>query len=348
MSGWRPFLALALALTWMAWSATPAFAQLDKIFGAKGVPTSGTITAIAPDKVTIDIGGATRDMAVNEITRLIYGDEPPELTKAREGVIQGQVEAALNDLKPLKADEIARDFVRQDVEYYRAYCMGKIALAGAGNPKAADEALFAFVRANRNSYHVYEATEMLGNLALSQGGFEDAAKRFAFLGKAPWPDYRLRGNVNEARALTLQQKFPEALQKYQAIIDSQDNTPEVNRQKAFAQVGKAVCLSETGKQDEAMQILDGIIKDGDPKDSALFARVYNALGACHLKADRPKDALLAFLHVDLLFSADGEAHAEALYQLSKLWQTVNKADRAVAARNLLKERYAGSSWAQKK
>ena len=346
MSGWRPVLAMALTL--VAWSATPAFAQLDKIFGAKGVPTSGTITAVAPDKVTIDIGGSTRDVAVNEIVRLVYGDEPSELTRARDSVIQGQVESALNDLKPLKLEEIARDYVKSDIEYYRAYCMAKIALSGGGNPQAADDALFAFVRTNRTSYHVFDATELLGNLALSQGKYEDAAKRFAFLGKAPWPDYRLRGNVNEARALTQQQKFPEALQKYEAIMASPENTPEVARQKSFAQVGKAICLSETGKQDEAMAILDGIIKDGDPKDAALFARVYNAVGACQLKVDKPKEALLAYLHVDLLFAADGEAHAEALYNLSKLWQSVNKADRAVAARNLLRERYSGSTWAQKK
>lgn len=344
MIRWRPVLALSLAL--VAVSSTQAFAQLDKVFGPKGVPASGTITSVAPDKITIDVGGSPREFQVNEIVRVVFGDEPAELTKARDSVMQGQVEDALEALKSVKADALSRDLVKQDVEYYRAYCQAKVALSGGGNPQAADDALFAFVRNNRTSFHVFDATEMLGNLALAQGKFDDAAKRFAFLGKAPWADYRMRANVNEARALTQQKKFPEALEKYEAIIGMGENTAEANRQKMFALVGKAVCLSETGKGDEGVQILEKLIKDNDPKDTALFARVYTGLGNCHLKANRTKEALLAFLHVDLLFNSDGEAHAEALYNLSKLWAAVNKSDRAVAARNLLKERYGGSTWAR--
>ncbi|MFO0869793.1 MAG: tetratricopeptide repeat protein [Pirellulales bacterium] len=330
----------------VALSATPAFAQLDKVFGPKGVPASGTITAVAPDKITVDVGGSPREFQVNEVVRVVFGDEPAELTKARDAILQGQVEAALEDLKTIKADAVTRDLVRADVEYFRAYCLVKLALAGGGNPVAADEAMFTFVRNNRTSFHVFDATELLGNLALAQGKYEDAAKRFAFLAKAPWADYRLRANVNEARALSQQKKFAEALEKYEAIIGAAENTPEANRQKLFAQVGKALCLAETGKADEGVQLLEKIIKDNDAKDSALFARAYVALGNCHLKANRSKEALLAFLHVDLMFNGDGEAHAEALYHLSKLFTLVNKSDRAVAARNLLKERYGGSTWAK--
>ena len=77
----------------------------------------------------------------------------------------------------------------------------------------------------------------------------------------------------------------------------------------------------------------------------LFARAYNALGRCYMKQNKPKDAVLALLHTDVLFYADADAHAEALYYLSKLWSDINKSDRAVAARSTLRERYAGSIWA---
>ena len=335
-----------MATVWAFVGSSPAFAQLDKVFGPKGVPVSGTVTEVAPDKVVMDVGGSPREFPVNEIVRVVYGDEPSELSRARDNVLQGQNEDAVEALKAVAMDSVTRDLVKADIEFYRAYATAKIAMAGGGNPQAADDALFAFVRTNRTSFHVYDATELLGNLALSQGKFEDAAKRFSFLGKAPWADYRMRANVSEARALTQQKKFAEALVKYEAIIGMGENTPEANRQKQFAQVGKAFCQSETGQAEEGVKALEDLIKNNDPKDTALFARVYTALGNCHLKANRTKEALMAFLHVDLLFNADGESHAEALFHLSKLWAAVNKSDRAVAARNLLKERYSGSTWAK--
>jgi tetratricopeptide (TPR) repeat protein len=306
----------------------------------------GTITAVSAEKITLDKAGTALQFNVNEVVKVTFGDDPAELVKARDAIVQGQIESAQATLKTINTAALARDLVKQDAEYYRAYCDAKLALAGTGNLAAADAALFEFVRTNRDSYHTYEATELLGNLALAQGKFSDAEKRFGFLGRAPWPGHKLRASVMEARALTAQNKFPEALAKYESIImgESGDAGPEVNRQKLLATVGKAVCLGETGKADEAIQLLEDVIRDNDSKDSILFARTYNALGNCYLKSSRPKDALLAYLHVDLMFSGDSESHAEALFYLSKLWGEMNKADRALAARTLLKERYGGSIW----
>ena len=129
------------------------------------------------------------------------------------------------------------------------------------------------------------------------------------------------------------------------MLSSEQNTPEAVKQKNQANVGKAVCLAETGKLDEAVTLLQDLINKNDPQDTTLFARIYNALGRCYMKQNKPKDAVLALLHTDALFYSDADAHAESLYYLSKLWSEINKSDRAVAARNMLRERYAGSVWA---
>ena len=108
-----------------------------------------------------------------------------------------------------------------------------------------------------------------------------------------------------------------------------------------------MCLAEQGSHEQAQQVLTDLISQTDPQDTELFGHAYNGLGRCHLKADRPKDALLAYLHVDILFDADPEVHAESLYHLSSLWKTVNRSDRATSVRRLLAEKYSGSKWAKR-
>ena len=115
----------------------------------------------------------------------------------------------------------------------------------------------------------------------------------------------------------------------------------------MAKAGKASCLAGTGSPAEGITIAEKLITENSPENNAeLFGRTYNALGACYLKAGKPKDALMAYLHVDVLFYSDSEVHAEALYNLSKLWLSLKKQDRADNARNLLTDRYAGSVWAK--
>lgn len=335
---------LAVVALFAALAPSTAWAQLDKVYNAKGVPTEGTITAMSPEKVTLDKAGSPLEFNVNEIQKIAYGDDPPELQKARDAILAGQLEQASTTLKVLNPANAARDVVKQDIGYFKAFCDAKLALAGNGNAATAETALFEWFRANLGSYHIYEASEVLGDLSMAQGKFEDASKRYAFLGKAPWPAYKLKANVYEARALALQKKYPEAMEKYDAILASGETNADANKQKMFATVGRAVCLAETGKAEEGIQVLEKVIRDNDAKETALFARTYNAMGTCYLKLNRPKDALLAYLRVELLFNSDNEAHAEALHHLTKLWTEVGKADRALAARTLLKERYAGSIW----
>ena len=125
------------------------------------------------------------------------------------------------------------------------------------------------------------------------------------------------------------------------------NTVESKRQKLLAQVGKARCLAETGSPQDGISLIEDLIKENDSSDMELFGRAYNALGDCLQKSGKQKDAIMAYLHVDVLFYADPEIHAESLHHLSKLWAEVKKPDRAASARNLLEQRYAGSVWAKK-
>jgi tetratricopeptide (TPR) repeat protein len=322
----------------------------DQVFLVKGAPARGNIpaeTGMARDKVAIDTSIGTRQIEVTEITRIAFKDEPSDLNAGRIQVLQKNYHQALVELKKIDTQKIERAYIRQDIEFYKALCLCKLALNDGGDKKAASDAMFAFVSKARQSYHFYEAAEILGEIAMASGNYADAVRYYGptGLGAAPWDDYQMRANNASGRALIGEKQYDQALDKFKAVISADPSTPEAVRQKNLAQAGRAVCLAETGNVDEAIALIQEIIDKTDQQDPLLFARLYNALGRCYLKQNKPKDAVTAFLHTDMLFHADSDSHAEALYYLSKLWTEINKSDRAIAARNMLRERYAGSVWA---
>jgi tetratricopeptide (TPR) repeat protein len=122
---------------------------------------------------------------------------------------------------------------------------------------------------------------------------------------------------------------------------------EADSQHFAAQLGKASALAAGGKIDDAVKLVNDVIAKADPDNQEIYARAYVALGNCYKAAGKPKDALLAFLEVDLLYPNSPEQHAEALANLAMLWAKVDKADRAAQARSQLQGKYPHSRWLTK-
>lgn len=321
-------------------------AQEDQVFDKKkGTPTRGLISAVSPTQVTIESSGISRAFDVKDILKVTFGDEPAELGTARDRALAGQFGDAVAELKKIDMTQISNDVIKQDAGYYAAYCLAKIALHEGGDKAAAKQQMLNFIGQNANTFHFFEGAQLLGDLSMDLGEYADAARFYGGLSKAPWPDFKMKAAVLQARSQSADGKYAEALAGFEQVLASGLATPEVNEQKMHATVGKAVCLAAMGKHEEGIQIVEDLIAKNDPSDAALFGRAYNALGVCRMKTGKPQDAILAFLHTDLLFFTDPETHAEALYHLSKLWADVGKSDRAVQARGILTERYAGSRWA---
>jgi hypothetical protein len=86
------------------------------------------------------------------------------------------------------------------------------------------------------------------------------------------------------------------------------------------------------------------IDKADPENVPLMARAYNVLGAAQRQLGHTKEALLAFLHVDVLYAGEHDAHAEALSNLADLWEQDHQVERADRARKTLMERYPESQF----
>jgi tetratricopeptide (TPR) repeat protein len=335
-----------LLIAFAALAPQVAQAQQDQVFRKSGAPTRGIVTGVSPTEITLQASGADQKFPVNEVKLVSFDAEPNELNRARQNMLTGQFEQALEDLKKIDAASIGREIVRQDVQYYRALAQAKIALTRGGDKNTAAKDLNTFFAANPGSFHYFEAAEVLGDLAMALDLPDPAKTFYDNLAKAPWPEYKMKAAVLGADALKAKGDYAAALPEYEKVIGASIDTPEASRQKLFSNLGKAECLANTGNPEEAITICEAVIKDNPSTDMELFGRAYNALGVAYLKANKPQDAALAFLHVDTLFFGDSNQHAQALYYLSDLWNQLNQADRALDARTTLKSRYAGTRWAK--
>jgi len=345
----RATAALAIALTWVVLLA-PASA-LDTVRKTSGQSVLGKVTAVSATEVTIEkAGGTPEKIPVIEIDQVLYDREPPEFRAARTNTASGAYANALRVLERVDVAKLERQELKQDLDFYRTYCRGKMALAGEGELSEASQELLAFVAAHPTSYHILPATELLGDVLVAFGDYAEARKHYAQLGQAPFPEYQVRSAVATGKALVAEGQYDQARAAFDQALQAAGKVPsdQLAEQRFAATLGKAACQAETGNPDEAVAAVEAVIAKLDPEQAELHAQAYVTLGKCYRKKpDATKEALLAFLHVHVLYSANALAHAEALAHLAELWTEDGKPERSVEMTQLLKERYPNTPWAKR-
>ncbi len=318
---------------------------IDSVKTTSGT-VSGKIIRISRTAVELNRNDVKKSVPVNEIVTVFFDDEPSLLRTARTRLRGSQYEDALVALGKIPAEDVSGEFIPQTIAFYKAYCAAQLALSGTGTIRDAGTMMASFAKNYPQSYHYFQACEVLGDLLVANGLFEKAEAYYARVGKAPWPDYQMRANVARGRALLAQGKTAEALKAFESVLAAGEEGELAQLQRQAATLGKARCIVAEGKPDEAIKMVETILGKADPEQVELHAEAYNTLGTALRKAGRTHEALLAFLHVDLLYFSKPEAHAEALANLADLWDEVHKTQRAVRARRILEERYRNSRWSK--
>ena len=113
------------------------------------------------------------------------------------------------------------------------------------------------------------------------------------------------------------------------------------REELLAKVESLVGLKKFA---DAEADVRAVIKASPAEDYQAQSAAYNSLGDCLRAAGKPKDALIAYLHTDLLYSKDKEQHPRALANLAKLFRDLKRDDRADDALTRLKQEYPQSPW----
>ena len=341
--------AVALAvgpLTGVVFAQAPA----DRVRLLSGSELQGQIVDLSPNGLDLETRDGTKKLAIDAIRDVRFGGEPEELRDARNFLLRKDGAGALDELAKIAEDEIASldERIKQELAFVRGAAAARRALTTGEGMPAAQKAVSEYLAVNPRSLHVYAMQELLGDLLAAQGKPAEAAAAYAALDKGP-PAIEVRAATLKADLLLRQGKFPEAQKEYEAATKAAaaitgDAGPRAARE---AQLGKARCLIRQAKAGDAVGIVTEIVAGMEGDDESL-GKAYNVLGeAWRATAGKERDALIAFLTVDLVHNELPDDHAEALFNLVDLWGKVNFPERAREARQTLETAYPDSPWTKK-
>lgn len=336
-----------------------ALDQLNKkkIGDEEQVRISGTIQSITPDQVSIkDSAGKEHVVPVSQIESVRFEQEPKGMFLARNAALRGAYDEAIrmfDEFKENPADLTLRE-AKEDVEYYPAYCRAMLALTAGEDTKKplADLAKFIGDSEHRGSYHMLEANQLLGDLKSALGDYAGAEEAYKRLANSSDLGYKMSGSVALGYALLEQNKVGEAQTTFSSVTGLGDASNPFDLQQQYAaKLGVASCIAKNPNQlNQAIKQIEDVIRQSN-EDGPLYGRAFNTLGNCYRGVNRDKEALLAFLKVDVLYPQNPRDHAEALFNLTQLWTKLkelpNAKQRAQDYREKLKSRYPNSPWTKK-
>lgn len=313
----------------------------------------GQVTGISKTEVTVKPRLASQPpvtIPANEVGSIRWDGEPPALNLRRNDESGGRLQKALQGYQQvLNETPPNQTHLRTDLEFLIARTTAKMALTDPAKADEAVKALESFRKSHADSVRFYEALEYLGRVYLTKNNFDNARTVFDEMGQAPWDDVKMSASIDKARVLLAQNDVAGALSAFEAVIKQPADKPAEVARRLEAMLGKASCLQKQNQHGKAAKVLQEVIDQAAASNTGVQAEAYVRLGDSLRASGQPKEALLAYLHIDVLpsFAKHHDLHAEALYHLSNLWETVGKPGRAADAAARLREQYPNSAWTQK-
>lgn len=318
------------------------------VFNDGGKARTGEIAAVSP--LNVELGESK--IPIERIFDLEFDAEPSSLKAARRGVLKGDAAQAEEDLKKVTEEQLAdaEQLVRDELAFLKAAVAGLKGLQAGGAQLAAGEKAVRdyLAKFGNSSHHAFFMHELNGRLLTRAGKFDEAAKAYAPFDRGP-PAFQVRGRAARGGVLFEQGKFDAAMAEYAAAAKTETDAKDdaSTMQKREAELGVARCMARQGKSQEAIEALQGVLKNLDPDDGDILGRAYNALGDAYRAAKKDQDALIAYLTVDLVYNTSPTNREEALFNLAELWERGKYAERAREARQQLESTYPNSPWVRK-
>jgi tetratricopeptide (TPR) repeat protein len=350
MSARIHFRCLALALAF-APSVLDAADIVNRRSGAQR--EGGTISKMSKTEVTVtkQVGGDVT-IPANDVASIEWDGAPPGLGLGSAAVAAGNLDYAQQQLDQARTEAAGSDKpgLKGDIDFYLAKVFALRAMTDPAQVAEARNRLDAFLKANRDHYRAYDAQLLLGDVARAGKDFPAAIAAYTAVSVAPWKDFQMAAQLGNARTMLAQDNVDGAKREFDAVaaVNPQDAAQKSRRLEAL--LGQARCLQLKQQYAEAVKILEQLIDGTTASEARLQAEAYLRQGDCFVAmgAD-PKEAIMAYLHVDVIpaMSRESDLHAEALYNLARLWNQVGHPERAGEAADALRGEYPESEWTKK-
>ena len=340
------FRKLSVLVASLAWTASPLWAVDTINVKSTGKPVQGEITTVNKTDVTIKPKtGAEQKIPANDIASIKWDGEPAKLSIAKGDEERGNFEKALDTYTDAHKDATGK--LKTYLDFVIARTIAKQGLEDDSKLDDGIKKLETYLKANGDHLGYYESQNLLGQLYGFKGDYAKAQTAFENLGKAPLKEFQIASKVAVGRMQLKQNNIDGASKTFSEAASGNAETEAEKARRAEAQVGQAACLVKQAKHDDALRIIEEVIKTTPTDEAATMAFAYVLQGDCYQAQNKAKDAVLAYLHVPVLFPKEKAAHAEALFHLAQISGTIGQPDRAAEAREILLESFPASEWAKK-
>ena len=311
------------------------------------VTLRGQITKMDNSNIVIKrTNGEELTVSVADLKSVQFEGEPGALNQARSNERSGVLDAALTKLLDVQKNfDGSSGPAKTELDFLIARVTGKQALIDPAKVPLAIDALQKFRAANRANFRYLEATLLQASIHAASKQNEEGQVLLAEVQAAPVKGFQLEAGVQLGRLLLSGGDPDAALKAFNDVAAKTSGDPTAQAALYEAMLGRALCQKQQGQLDEAIATLDEVIAKVSPGETGTLAEAWVRKGDCYRQKNQVKDALMAYLHVDVLYPGEPAQHAEALARLSQLWGPSGHEDRAVEAATRLTERYPNSQWA---
>lgn len=336
---------LTTSLVLVVATAATADDQIFRLGSAK--PLRGTIAKMTKDYVELKgRSGPAEKVPADEIERIRFNAEAPQLNLARSSEQSGLLDRALENYTKLVGS--LKGTAKADTEFLIARTQCRMAIADPEKIEVALTAMQAALAKHANSFRYYECLLWLGRVQMAKGDYAAAKSRFEAMGASPMKSHKMTAQVAAGRVLLAENKPAEAQTNFDAVVAMKPSTDAEKASRYDAVLGKARCQQLQSSFDAALKSLDDIVNNTNPNtDAELHARAFLQKGDCYRDQQKPKQAVMAYLRVELIYFRDQGAVAEALFRLSELHSQVGHPERGAEAKAKLRKQFPNNEWTRK-